>query len=63
MGALSIAGFGIQKRGELLARHSRQGLLRRVFAPETLRKHHKLTSELRCFSNTVVYYHVHHIDC
>ena len=39
------------------------GLLRRVFAPETLRKHHKLTSELRCFSNTVVYYHVHHIDC
>ena len=34
-----------------------------VFAPETLRKHHKLPSELRCFSNTVVYYHVHHIDC
>jgi hypothetical protein len=63
MGALGIAGFGTQKRGELLARHSRQGLLRHVFAAQTVRKHHKLTSELRCFGNTVVYYHVHHIDC
>jgi hypothetical protein len=59
MGAPSIAGFGIQKRGELLTRHSRQGS---SFAPETARKHHKLTSQLRGFSNTLVYYHVHHID-
>jgi hypothetical protein len=36
---------------------------RYVFAPKTLRKHHKLTSELICFSNTFVYYHVHHVDC
>src|SRR5207247_6643878 len=49
MRALSIAGFGIQKRGELLARHSRQGFLRRVFAPETVRKHRseEHTSELQ----------------
>ena len=60
MGALSIAGFRFQKRGERLARYSRQRLLPYVSAPETVRKHHKLTSELRCFSNAVISYEVHH---
>ena len=59
MAALGIAGFGIQKRSELLARHSGKG---RVSASETVGKHHELTRELRCFSNTFVQYQVHHIS-
>ena len=59
MAALGIAGFGIQKRSELLARHSRKY---HVSASETVGKHHELTRELRCFSNTFVQYLVHHIS-
>jgi hypothetical protein len=62
MGVASIPRFGIQKRGELLARHSREGLLRHLFAQEIVRKHHELTSELRCLRNTAIFYQVHHID-
>ena len=59
MAALGIAGVGIQKRSELLARHSRKG---HVSASETVGKHHELTRELRCFSNTFVQYQIHHIS-
>ena len=62
MGVLGIAGFGIQKRGELLARHPRQCGLHCAVASKSVRKHHKLTSELRSFSNTFVQYQIHHIS-
>ena len=62
MGALDIAGFGFQKRCELLPRHSRQRPPQRVATPKTVGKHHKLTGELRCFSDTFVQYQIHHID-
>ena len=61
MGAASIAGFCIQKCGELLTRQSRQWVAFQVLIIETGRKH-KLIGEIAGLSNAVGCYQIHHID-